>query len=132
MNVAQLLAALLHLFEDVRLVAYKDTGGVWTIGWGHTAGVKQGDTCTTAQADAWLAEDAAPLLALVKDEPIVAAAAWASFGYDAGYHDLELALAGKLDMRSVIHDRMGHVLSWLVKRRNLEWALIESVTQKSA
>lgn len=41
-----------------RLKAYSDTGGVWTIGFGHTDGVKQGDTCTAQQAYAWLSEDA--------------------------------------------------------------------------
>jgi lysozyme len=29
-----------------------------TIGWGHTAGVQLGDTCTQAQADAWFQTDA--------------------------------------------------------------------------
>lgn len=132
MNVAELLAALLHVFEGCRLEAYQDSGGVWTIGFGHTAGVKQGDTCTPEQAAQWLPEDSAPLLQLVKDEPMIAAAAWASFGYNRGYHSLQLALAGKLDMRTIVHDRFGHVLPGLVARRGLEWALIESVSLKSA
>jgi lysozyme len=37
--------------EGLRLVAYQDKGGVWTIGWGDTIRVKQGDTCTKEQAD---------------------------------------------------------------------------------
>lgn len=28
--------ALTKHFEGLRLVAYPDQGGVWTIGWGHT------------------------------------------------------------------------------------------------
>ena len=44
-------------FEQCRLVAYPDSKGVPTIGWGHTAGVRLGDTCTQQQADAWLAID---------------------------------------------------------------------------
>jgi lysozyme len=48
---------LTESFESCRLVAYRDSKGVWTIGWGHTRGVKAGDTCTQAQADAWLLED---------------------------------------------------------------------------
>lgn len=53
----------LHLtesFESCRLAAYPDPKLGWkvpTIGWGHTLGVKQSDTCTQAQADAWLLED---------------------------------------------------------------------------
>ena len=52
--------ALLKSFEGCKLAAYPDpgTGGEpWTIGWGHTGGVKRGDTCTQAQADAWLLQD---------------------------------------------------------------------------
>lgn len=44
-------------FEQCRLVAYLDSKGVPTIGWGHTYGVRLGDTCTQAQADRWLTED---------------------------------------------------------------------------
>ena len=44
-------------FEGERLEAYQCSAGVWTIGVGHTQGVKQGDTCTDAQADEWLIED---------------------------------------------------------------------------
>jgi lysozyme len=49
--------ALIQGFETCRLVAYQDERGIWTIGWGHTAGVKQGDTCTQGQADAWFLDD---------------------------------------------------------------------------
>lgn len=48
--------ALTQQFEGLRLEAYQDTGGVWTIGYGHTKGVKKGDKCTEAQALAWLME----------------------------------------------------------------------------
>lgn len=41
------------------LEAYLDTGGVPTIGYGHTHGVKLGDTCTVEQGLQWLHEDAA-------------------------------------------------------------------------
>lgn len=44
-------------WESLRLVAYDDGGGVWTIGYGHTLGVRAGDTCTKQQADAWLDTD---------------------------------------------------------------------------
>lgn len=50
----------LHLteqFEGCRLSAYPDTGGVWTIGYGHTSGVHAGMVCTQSQAEAFLQED---------------------------------------------------------------------------
>lgn len=43
--------------ESCRLASYQDQGGVWTIGWGHTYRVYQGQICTQAQADQWLKED---------------------------------------------------------------------------
>jgi lysozyme len=49
--------ALIQSFESLALTAYPDGGGVPTIGWGHTAGVSLGDTCTPAQADAWFVTD---------------------------------------------------------------------------
>lgn len=39
------------------LKAYKCTAGKWTLGWGHTKGVREGDTCTLAQAEAWFEQD---------------------------------------------------------------------------
>lgn len=44
-------------FEGVRLKAYDDGVGVWTIGVGHTAGVKRGDVITMAQVDEFLRSD---------------------------------------------------------------------------
>ncbi len=43
--------------EGCRLKAYRCPAGKPTIGWGHTRGVKMGDTCTQEQADAWFVED---------------------------------------------------------------------------
>jgi lysozyme len=50
----------LHLteqFEGCRLHAYQDSGGVWTIGYGHTHDVNQWSTCDEARAQGWLLED---------------------------------------------------------------------------
>jgi lysozyme len=43
--------------EGEKLTAYQDTGGVWTIGVGHTKGVKKGDVITKAQSRQYLRED---------------------------------------------------------------------------
>lgn len=48
---------LIKSFEALRLKAYQDSVGVWTIGWGHTAGVKRGQVITTAQAEQFLRDD---------------------------------------------------------------------------
>ena len=49
--------ALVREFEGLRLKAYRCDGNKLTIGYGHTQGVKEGDTCTKEQAEAWLLED---------------------------------------------------------------------------
>lgn len=51
--------SLIKSFESLRLKAYQDSVGVWTIGYGHTKGVKAGDVITEAQADAFLRADLA-------------------------------------------------------------------------
>ena len=43
--------------EALRLKAYQDSKGVWTIGWGHTKGVKPGDVITRAQAEQFIRDD---------------------------------------------------------------------------
>ena len=50
---------LIKQFEGCRLTAYQCSAGVWTIGYGHTAGVHRGMKITQAQADAYLKQDVA-------------------------------------------------------------------------
>lgn len=45
--------------EGLRLQAYRDTGGVPTIGYGHTKGVRMGDVITKEQAVEFLKQDTA-------------------------------------------------------------------------
>lgn len=48
---------LIKEFEGCRLKTYKDAVGVPTIGYGHTKGVKMGQTITQAEADKMLLDD---------------------------------------------------------------------------
>lgn len=48
---------LIKTHEELRLKAYLDGGGVPTVGWGHTKGVKLGQTITQEQAETFLTED---------------------------------------------------------------------------
>ena len=49
--------SLIKEFEGLRLKAYKCPGGVWTIGYGHTVGVKPGMVISEAQAEEYLKAD---------------------------------------------------------------------------
>ena len=136
---AQLAAYLIHTFEGMRTVAYWDPHGkVWTCGFGHVSGVVEGTTCTIEEAIVWLAQDSAPLLEMVKDRPVVEAAALVSFGYNCGAGALRRVLSGDVQ---IVHEEFmtgagtgaaygessgGAVLPGLVARRNLEAALVEA------
>ena len=48
---------LIKLYEGYEESAYRCPAGVWTIGYGHTGGVYEGQTCTREQAERWLRED---------------------------------------------------------------------------
>jgi lysozyme len=48
---------LVASFEGFRAKAYQDQGGVWTLGYGTTKNVHEGDTCTEIEAMAWLDRD---------------------------------------------------------------------------
>lgn len=48
---------LIKNYEGLKLKAYKCPAGVWTIGYGHTKNVKQGDVITEVQAEILLMYD---------------------------------------------------------------------------
>ena len=57
MKAIELAVEQLKIDEGCRLTAYQDTVGVWTIGYGHTGGVKKGDKITQKDADDLLLAD---------------------------------------------------------------------------
>jgi len=57
MQTTEILFEKLKSFEGCRLQAYQDAAKVWTIGYGHTKGVKKGDNITQVEAEAYLRED---------------------------------------------------------------------------
>lgn len=59
--------ALVKAQEGLRLEAYQDGGGVWTIGYGHTEGVKPGDAICMTRAEMLLAADIAQAARAVSD-----------------------------------------------------------------
>jgi len=59
MKASQKLIEHIKKSESCMLTAYQDVAGVWTIGYGHTRGVKRGDRITQQQADEYLRQDLA-------------------------------------------------------------------------
>lgn len=117
--------------EGLRLRAYRDSGGVWTIGYGHTKDVKPGDHITEEEAERLLNEDIDSHASWLKDQISTHDLSEGQFlalfdyGYNAGVGSLRklMANADKNTMKSRLsnwglRDRSGQVLKGLVDRAN--------------
>ena len=129
---------LIKLFEGLRLEAYLCPADVWTIGYGHTKGVNQGDKITQAGADAFLAQDVLWVAAAV-DKKVTAPinanqrAALYSFIYNVGAgafgKSTMLRKLNNWDYDGAANEFKrwnkggGKVLNGLIRRRTLEAAL---------
>ena len=127
---------LIKSYERLILGAYMPTpNDVPTIGYGHTKGVKMGDTCTPLQADTWLREDceeAENCIAKHVTSPLMQNEfdALVSFVFNvgcaafAGSTMLKLLNAGDYDAAALQFRRWnkqaGNVLSGLTRRRTDE------------
>ena len=67
MKISQEGLSLIKKFEGCELEAYKCAADVWTIGYGSTKGVKEGDTLTQEEADKLLLKDVEVFEKAVKD-----------------------------------------------------------------
>ncbi len=131
MTSLDLAFSLIAIVEGIKLTSYYDhSGAVWTIGFGHTKDVTQGQVISLDQANQFFQEDAAPLYELVKERPIFEGAAYISFGYNVGKGALKIVLSA--DPKLILHYNHsgGLVLDNLTRRRNLEYAMIMASRQK--
>jgi len=132
---------LVESFEGCQLTAYRDSGGVWTIGYGHTGDdVHPGETITQVQADALLESDltaaeheVASLIEVVMTPNEFSALVSFQFNTGALGDSAGLPLLnGPKDgweaawddhLCLYIHDAQGNELDGLVRRRAAEKAL---------
>lgn len=131
--------SLIKQFEGCRLKAYKCPAGVWTIGYGHTAGVKAGDIITQETAESYLRND------LVRYEKYVMHYdgiyhfnqnqfdALVSFTYNCGTGNLKnLTQSGKrtiaqISEKLLLYNKVGGVtLLGLQRRRTAEKVLFDT------
>lgn len=122
---------LIESFEGLRLTSYQDSVGVWTIGYGHTQGVRQGQTITQPQAEAFLQQDLATAEAAVNGLDLTLTAnqfaALVSFTFNLGGGNLKKLVRNGL---AAVPDRIllfdhagGRQLPGLTRRRIAERAL---------
>lgn len=136
-RIGQAGLALIKQYEGCRLAAYRCAAGVWTIGYGHTAGVHSGMTITQAQADAYLRQDIAKFEGYVNNPAYVPITeqlnqnqfdALVSFAFNLGAGNLRKLCKGRTAAQ--IAQAMtqyckanGKVLAGLRRRRAAEQAL---------
>lgn len=134
MRASEKLIKALKGFESCHLKSYKCPAGVWTIGWGHTRGVKEGQIITQAQADSLLEGDLLTFVNYVNNLGLKLTQgqfdALVDFAYNCGTGNLEKStLLRKVKVNAPITEIQaefrrwnkggGKVLPGLVKRR--EW-----------
>jgi len=120
---------LIKSFEGCKLIAYQDSVKVWTIGYGHTSGVKSGMKITQAQAEDFLKKDLAKfekaVNAIKQDFNQNQFDALVSFAYNCGTGNLNKLCTGrtKLEIGSkmLLYDKAGgKTLAGLTRRRRAE------------
>lgn len=136
--------ALIKRFEGCRLTAYQDSVGVWTIGYGHTSGVRKGQAITQAQADSFLKSDCA---SAEKSVNSYSKYNWnqnqfdalVSFTFNCGSGNLKTLLnngqrtIAEISSKITAYNKSGgKVLQGLVKRRAAEKELFDKPTSSSA
>jgi lysozyme len=123
---------LIKKYEGLRLTAYKCPAGVWTIGYGHTAGVKSGDKITKEQAEELLKKDLQIYVNHVNNLHMSFNQnqfdALVSFCYNLGPGCLSSLIRNRTfqqiaDAMRLYNKAAGKVLPGLVKRREEERAL---------
>lgn len=92
---------LIKHFESLRLEAYQDSVGVWTIGWGHTKNVFKGMKITKEEAEEFLKKDLEVFENLVNDLLEVEIndnqfSALVSFSFNLGINNLKKSTLLKL------------------------------------
>jgi len=133
--------ALIKSFEGCRLVAYKCPAGVWTIGYGHTAGVCEGQVISQAQADNMLKSDMKKYEKYVTDNVKIPLnenqfSALVSFCYNCGVGNLRTLVKNRntqqiADAMILYNKASGKVLAGLVRRREAERKLfLKAVANK--
>ena len=133
--------SLIKSFEGCELTSYRCSANVSTIGFGHTAGVSDGDTCTQEEAETMLADDLVEFEDYVKkyveidlqQHEFDALVAWT---YNLGPSSLRESTMLK-ELNNNNHDEVprqikrwnragGEVLDGLIRRREAESLLFKN------
>lgn len=134
MRLSQTGINLIKKWEGCRLTAYDDSTGVWTIGYGHTVGVKKGQSISQKQADDFLKSDLKIYEKHVTDTQLKLNQnqfdSLVSFTYNCGVGSLRQLIKDRSITQignaiTLYNKAGGKVLQGLVNRRKEETALFK-------
>lgn len=145
-KIGQAGLALIKQFEGCRLAAYQCSAGVWTIGYGHTAGVHKGMKITQAQAEEYLKHDVAKFEKYVNNPSYVPFTdklnqnqfdALVSFAFNLGQGNVKKLCTGRTinQIPSAMQQyckAAGKTLPGLQRRRKAEAALYNKKVESCA
>ncbi len=129
MKISQKGIDLIKSFEGCVLSAYLCPSNVWTIGYGHTTGVYQGQVITKEQAEEYLKTDLVRYEGYVNNTCLVLNQnqfdALVSFTYNCGSGNLKKLIANRniaqiAEAMLLYNKSNGKTLSGLVRRREAE------------
>ena len=138
---------LIKHFEGCETTAYQDSVGVWTIGYGHTKGVEEGQTCSIEDTETMLADEMDEYEGYINNMVKVdfeqhefdALVAWV---YNLGPTNLGESTMLKVlnggqfarvpDQKKRWNRAGGQVLAGLVRRRTAEALMFENLDWKQA
>lgn len=132
---------LIKDFEGLRLQSYKDPAGIWTIGYGHTKGVRKDQTITQDQATAFLLEDLqtaeAAVNALGRNLTQGEYDGLVSFTFNCGPKNLHQLVDGRtmdvIKEKILLYNKAGGtVLTGLMRRRRAELQLMTGTAPDAA
>lgn len=135
MNISQKGIDLIKKYEGCHLAAYLCPAGIWTIGYGHTAGVKKGMIITEEKAEEYLRKDCESsekaVNALGRNLNQNQFDALVSFTFNCGAGNLKTLChnrtLGTISEKILLYNKAGgKILNGLVKRRKEEQALFLS------
>ena len=136
-SVEEISFQLVCYFEGIKLLAYQDSGGIWTIGIGSTKGldglpVKEGATITMDQALILYKRDSANNIQRVEKKAPFAdnyqKASLVSFDYNTGAVE---RINSSRDMLPFVHVK-GVVSKGLITRRSFEELLARGFNEEKS
>jgi lysozyme len=116
--------AVIKRFEGLRLKAYQDGVGLWTIGYGHRHNVQEGDVITLEQANNFLSQDVAMVVGQVRNALLKT--------FNVGFHNFSTSTLLKLIHEEKMAEAADQFLRWEYAGEEKEPGLVERRTAERA